>query len=69
MPATDSFQFGDVVPMPTLPKKYPVPLSRKLARVVEAELVSSKRREVPVPEPQTDNLLYGVVVPMDTLLF
>jgi len=41
-----------------------VPFSSTEASVVEALLVSSKRRFVPVPAPQTESLEYGVEVPM-----
>jgi uncharacterized repeat protein (TIGR01451 family) len=40
---------GEVVPKPIFPAKYPVPLSKNLATVVDAELASSKSCPVPVP--------------------
>src|SRR3989344_4232415 len=68
VPARDSLAKGEVVPMPMEPAKYPRPLSRKRASVVEALFTSSNIWFVPVPAPQTENCAAGVVVPRETLL-
>lgn len=62
---TANFPLIDVVAVVT--GKVALPALSTIMSVVEAELVSSKSEEPAVVlAPQTDSLLYGVVVPMPT---